>query len=121
MGHRATLALADVEPVAFAEHAAKDPRVKILGNDEVVDGDDKMIEGLCDGHVKSPMLACCRNSSGLQLFHKPVGDVSSTVESFLPVADAVEHGAVWRIDGVVVQIQRAARIHDAVVDAVTDQ
>ncbi len=74
MRHRAALALAHVEPVAFAEHAAKDLGVKILGNDEVVDGDNKMIEGLSDGHVNlqglpvgvsHPACSCLINQSAI--------------------------------------------------------
>ena len=50
MRHRAALALADVETVAFAEYAAEHLLVKILGDDKVIDRDDKMIEGLSDRH-----------------------------------------------------------------------
>jgi hypothetical protein len=60
-------------------------------------------------------------SSGTQLFHKPVGDVSSPVETLFTMADAIEHLSLWRVHGFLVELERAARIHDPIIVAVTDQ
>lgn len=41
MRHRAALALVHIEPIAFTEYAAEDASIEILGDDDVIDGNDK--------------------------------------------------------------------------------
>ena len=54
MRHRAALALARVQSIAFGNDAAEDADVKFFRDDDVVNRDDKMIEGLGKRHRKAP-------------------------------------------------------------------
>ena len=119
MRHGAALALADVETVAFGDDAAEDTDVKFFGND-IVDRDNKMIEGFERWPCRLSNAGTVAELSRLQLLHKPVRYVGSAVESFLPVADPSRSSSGRGVHRVVIKIERAARIHDAIVDAVAD-
>ena len=56
-----------------------------------------------------------------ELLHEPVGNIGAAIEAFLSVADAVEHRTVRRIHGILVQLERASRMLNAVVVAVADE
>src|SRR5262249_6791427 len=60
-------------------------------------------------------------SSCVQLFHQPVGNKSSAVETLLAVTDARKHFSLRRIDSFLVEFEGTARIHDSVVGTVADE
>jgi hypothetical protein len=51
--HRAALALARVQSIAFGDDTAEDAHIKLFSDDDIVNRDDKMIEGLGERRKRS--------------------------------------------------------------------
>ena len=66
-------------------------------------------------------IKCVFSAVRAELFHEPVGNIGAAIEAFFSVTDAVEHRTVRRIHGILVQLERAPRMHNAVVVAVADE
>jgi hypothetical protein len=56
-----------------------------------------------DKRVVRQAASALSQSGGAELFHEPIGDVCAPVETLLAVADAVDHRAVRRIDGIFIE------------------
>src|SRR4029077_3200814 len=61
------------------------------------------------------------SSSRAQLFHQPVGNIGSAVETLLAVTDTRKHFSLWRLDGFLVEFEGTAGIHYSVVGTVADE
>ena len=64
---------------------------------------------------------CVFSALRAELLHEPIGNIGAAIEPFFSVTDAIEHRTVRRIHGILVQLERAPRMHNAVVVAVADE